>query len=432
MNKELAAVRRAGTVLALAWLGASPAARGDVTIEQNTTLDVASMIRMHGTTTESITADKKRSDTDSHCEGMMSVFCGNVRGGEIVRLDRDVTWHLEPEKKRYREDAFATPEQLRLMRARAQAMAEKMQACPVPQSQAPIDKSKCEMSAPTVDVRKTDEMKVIAGHDAKRSIVSLTQSCTDRQSGDVCDTVVAFDLWLTEDPLPGIADQKAFQHAYAQKLGLDDPQGVMRGEVAKFLAAYHSQIKQLADKSSDLKGQPLRTAIRVLVGGEHCAAAAKMRQQNSAAGSGTLADASLAGKNAAGDSAQGAANGAAQDAVNRAAGTGAAGSILGSAVGASVGKVMSGLFSKKKAPDPSAAPAAAAAVEKSPDPFASLAPLAQFTIETVSIRTDAIAAERFDIPPGWTKETPKPSTAADREFTCPSAPPGAEARATAQ
>lgn len=425
MNKEAAGMRYAGMVI-LTWLGCSAAARADVTIQQNTTLDVASMVRMHGTTTESITADKKRSDTESHCEGMLSLVCGNQHGGEIVRLDRDVTWHLEPDKKRYREDVFATPEQLKMMRARMEAMQEKMRSCPVPQSQAApaVDKSKCEMSPPKFDVRKTEESKTIAGHDAQRTVLTLTESCTDKQSGDVCDTVIAFDLWLTQDSLPGSADQKAFAHAYAQKLGLDDPQGVMRGQVDKFLAAYHSQIQQLAAKSSDLKGQPLRTALRVLVGGEHCASAAKMKDQAPAGGgSNTLVDASQAGAAAGANTAAGAGNAAAQTAASRAAGSGLAGTIAGSAVGASVGKLMGGLFNKKKTPDATSAPAATTVAEKSTDPFASMAQVAQFTIETVSISTDSVAADRFDIPAGWTKELPKASGGAEKEFTCPKTSP---------
>src|SRR3984957_21300312 len=78
---------------------AAAVARADVTIEQKTTLDVASMIRSHGSSTTSITADKKREDNESHCEGMLSLVCGNIRGGEIVRLDRGVTWRLHPAKK---------------------------------------------------------------------------------------------------------------------------------------------------------------------------------------------------------------------------------------------------------------------------------------------------------------------------------------------
>ena len=91
MNKDAAGMRCAGVVI-LAWLGSSAAARADVTIQQNTTLDVASMVRMHGTTTESIVADKKRSDTESHCEGLLSMVCGNQhgRGDRASRPGRDL------------------------------------------------------------------------------------------------------------------------------------------------------------------------------------------------------------------------------------------------------------------------------------------------------------------------------------------------------
>src|SRR6202043_1232779 len=143
-------VLRTTCLVAGASLGAA-AARADVTIEQKTTLDVAFMIRMHGASTMSITADKKRDDSESHCEGFMSLVCGNLHSGEIVRLDRGLTWHLEPDKKRYREDVFATPEEIAAMRSKMQARLEKMRSCPVPQKQQPIDKSKCQMSPPKIN-----------------------------------------------------------------------------------------------------------------------------------------------------------------------------------------------------------------------------------------------------------------------------------------
>jgi hypothetical protein len=37
----------------------------------------------------------------------------------------------------------------------------------------------------------------------------------------------------------------------------------------------------------------------------------------------------------------------------------------------------------------------------------------------VTINTDAIPAERFDVPADWKKETPKPTKGGDEEFTCP-------------
>jgi hypothetical protein len=360
--------------------------RADVSVQQKTSLDVASMIRMHGATTTNVATDKKREDTESHCEGVMSLLCGNLQGGEIVRLDKDVTWHLEPAKKRYREQTFATPEELAAMRAKMQANLEKMRSCPVSQKQQPIDKSKCTMSPPKFEVHKTDDKMAIAGHDAQKTSATMTETCTDKESGDVCDTVVALDVWLTQDSLPGSGDRRAFDAAYAKKLGLDDPQGIMRGEFAKFLAPYQSQIKQLTDKSGDFKGQPLKTSLRVLMGGPQCKAKAK-------AGDSTGGDTSAATGNPLGD-------------VKEA--------------GKAIGSLMGGLFKKKKAEEPQDATGAAApAGGSAPDPYSQYAQLAAFSMETVSISTDAIPAARFDIPPDWTKEAPKAAKGGDDEFTCP-------------
>jgi hypothetical protein len=365
-------------------------AQADVTVQQKTSLDVASVVRMHGATTTSLTADRKREDTESHCEGMMSLLCGNVQGGEIIRLDRDVTWHLEPEKKRYREQVFATPEELAAMRAKMQANLEKMRSCPVSQKQQPIDKSKCEMSPPKIEVHKTDDKMSIAGHDAQRTSATLTETCTNKDTGDVCDTVVALDVWLTQDNLPGSSDRRAFNTAYAKKLGLDDAQGIMRADVAKFLAAYQSQIKQLTEKSGDLKGQPLKTSLRMLMGGQQCAALAKAKANQSADGdtstANPLANVTQAGK--------------------------------------AVGQLMGGLFHKKKTDDSQDAASTGAASggagqSAAPDPFAQYVQMAAFTTETVTINTDEIPAARFDIPPDWTKEVPKPAKGGDDEYTCP-------------
>jgi hypothetical protein len=388
MKNHLVRMLRSAYLVTGATLAAT-AVQADVTVQQKTTLDVASMIRTHGASTTSLTADKKREDTESHCEGMMSLVCGNLHGGEIVRLDRGVTWHLEPDKKSYREDVFATPAQLAEMRAVMQARLEKMRSCPVSQRQQPVDKSKCEMSPPKVDVHKTDDRMSIAGHDTQRTLATLTETCTNKDTGDACDTVVALDVWLTQDTLPGTADRRAFGQAYAKKLGLEDAQGAMRAEFAKFLAPYQSQIKQLTEKSSDLKGQPLKTSLRVLMGGPQCAAAKTKANgssgDSSAGGGNPLANMSQAGK--------------------------------------AMGNLMGGLFKKKKTDDsqtPSSADTTTAnAPPSEPDPFAQYAQLAAFSTETVAISTDTIPADRFEVPADWKKDVPPPSKKGNEEFTCP-------------
>jgi hypothetical protein len=359
---------------------------------QNTAFDVASLVHTHGSMTTAYTATKKREDTESHCEGLMSMVCGNVQGGEIVRLDKDLTWHLEPKQQRYREDAFATPEQLAAMRAQMKANLEKMKSCPAnTRAQEPVDKSKCEMSPPKFEVRKTGDKGTFAGLSSERTLATYTQSCTDKQTGDVCDTVVAMEMWLTQDSLPGAADRRAFDQAYAKKLGLAEMQGMFSGQMATYLAPYQSQMSELTEKMKQLKGLPLKTTFRVMMGGPQCAAAKKQAADSSlSSGSGSngnpTADMTDAGK--------------------------------------AVGQLLGGLFKKKKNADASSDSGSASSTPPaqiappSSTEFPQMTQLVGFTIETTAVQTDAIAAERFEIPAGWTKEVPQSSKTKD-EYTCP-------------
>jgi hypothetical protein len=213
----------------------------------------------------------------------------------------------------------------------------------------------------------------------------------------VCDTVIATDIWLTQDNIPGAGDRRAFEQAYAKKLGLVDSQGAMSDDVAKFLAPYQAQIKQLTEKSSDLKGQPLKTTLRVMLGGQQCSASAKMKADGSAGGGNSSAGNPAAGSNPAANVAQ-------------------AGKAIGSLVG--------GLFHKKQTDDsqPAAGSAGAtpAAGTAAADPYAQYVQMAAFTLETVSIDTGAIPADRFEIPSDWKKDVPPKSTKqGDDGFTCP-------------
>ena len=67
------------------------------------------VVHAHGATTEYYAGDKKRQDTETHCEGLMSMFCGNLQSGDIVRLDARRHVESRAQKKMYREEPFATP-----------------------------------------------------------------------------------------------------------------------------------------------------------------------------------------------------------------------------------------------------------------------------------------------------------------------------------
>jgi len=387
-----------------AWLGALWAASGvmagcmtfggasaDVTIQQQSVFDI-SIFKAHSDSTEYTAADKQRQESVLHCEGLMSLACGNTETDEIIRLDRDVQWNLTPKKKEYRETPFLTPAQRQQQMQELQAELDKMKQCPTPPQQqqaAPApDQSKCQMSPPKYDVQRTNTHATLIGHDARLTQMTMTQSCTNPDTGDTCDFVIGMDTWLTEDQIAGFEDKRAFETAYAHKLGIDATTGIaLQAQVKRLLAPYESGLKQLSAKAGDIKGYPLKTAFRISFGGPHCAAAQNQNQNG-------------AGAQGAGGSTS--------------SGSGGASSIplsVGSAASALGGKLVGGLFSKKKDP------AADASTTPTPPLPPGMIQAAQFTVETTAITVGPVAPTQFDIPAGW--KLVQPEVKAPKEFSCP-------------
>jgi hypothetical protein len=384
--KRIATIHTGALVLALSALpGMTAPAHADVTTQESTALE-AFGVKMHGTSIERTTADKQRRQSEYHCEGFMSLLCGNTKTDDIIRIDRSLEWQLDPKDKTYLETPFPTPEERAAAQQKMQETMEKIKQCQQQQPQQPAqpaaDTSKCQMSPPRIDVRQTDDHATLAGHDTRKSSVTLTQTCTDQDTGDVCELVYGFDVWLTGDELAGAADRREFGRAYMKKLGLDENTPAMKDAAQKFLAQYAGTMKDLAAKAKDLKGTPLRTTFRFSMGGEHC---------------GKAKDASSQGGSSSG-------------------GGGLGGiSSLGGLASQAGSKLLGGLMARKSSgsssgSDPNAPPPA---VPGEPPRTQIIA----FTIETTAIDTAAIPAEQFELPAGWKLEKPKP--AKEQEFTCP-------------
>ena len=407
---------RRGAAACAALLGAALVtpygAHADVTTESVTTLDV-SIVKAHGTTTEYTTADKQRSDTALQCEGLLSLVCGNAQAGEIIRLDRNVTWTLDPKKKEYREAPFPTAAERQAALQQVQAMTEKLKQCPVAKNTAAApDTSKCQMSPPKIESRQTDRHATFLGHDTRLSQLALSSSCKDPSSGDECDVLITVDAWLSQDQIAGLDERGAFRKAYAQRLGLDEASPLVAKQLSQLLAPYKDNLKELSARAADFKGYPLKTTARIAFGGLHCSAV--QSQQGGAGASNPVSDASQAAGDAATSSAASAAGSAAGAAASNAAGNSAAGSVLGSAASAFGSKLVSGLFSKKKAEPAAAAPG---------DTSASLPPgmiqAAELSVETKSISNAAVPASEFDIPADWKLLSAPKGGAASKEVSCP-------------
>ncbi|MGH8269104.1 MAG: hypothetical protein ACRES1_03505, partial [Steroidobacteraceae bacterium] len=192
------------TLAAAAGLAMLPApARADVTVGQKTSMSLGG-INIDVASVERTSADKQRSDSTVTCHGLLSLFCHGVEGGRIVRLDKQLEWELQPKKKLYNERPFPTAAQRAAAQKELEAAMEEMKKCPMPQAQSPSqasapDTSRCQLSAPVLNVTPTGEQATILGHDAHKTNVVLSQTCTDTQTGDVCEMDYGFETWLTAD-----------------------------------------------------------------------------------------------------------------------------------------------------------------------------------------------------------------------------------------
>lgn len=401
--------------------GFAGVAQADVTVEQKTSMDLA-FIKMHITRSEAISGMKKREDSSSSCEGFMSMFCRKAGSGEIVRLDKGMIYDLEPAKSSYREHPLPTAAERQEMQRRMQEAMQKMKQCAAQQPQQPqqaaVDTSKCKMSPARLDVKNLGAAGQILGHDVHHTALTLTTTCTNEQTGDACDMQFGMDSWLTDDEIAGLADERAFSRAYMEKMGLTgEGMASMAKQMQQFIAPYADQIKELQAKSSDLKGHPLRTALRVSFGGDKCAAA-KNNAGSSAGGGGPGSGTGVS----SGEVTDAVAHSAADVAASKAADGSVGGTIASRTLSSVGGKLLSGLFKKKsheqEAPATPASTGQASPVSATP---AGMVTVMSMTTETTAITPGSVPADHFEIPAGWKKIVPRPSKAGNEEFTCPKA-----------
>jgi hypothetical protein len=206
-----------------------------------------------------IAGDKSRSDDQYTYTGRFKTLAGGGKPkskAQIVRLDREVMWDLEPAKKEYTELTFA-----QFREAMAKGMAE---------AQAEMDKPENQQAARDVevtykvDVQRTGKKDKINGFDAENFITTIVATPKDKKSGESAGSyTIRMDQWLSTQ-VPGQAETMAYYRKYAEKMGFD-PQ--MQHQVAGMMRQYGDALKQAAVKLKDLKGYPVRSTVTLELGG---------------------------------------------------------------------------------------------------------------------------------------------------------------------
>lgn len=124
---------------------------------------------MHWTSTSEGVGGKQTQESFALSKRMKIVQTGGDRGGTvmIVRLDKELIWMINPEKKTYSEITFDELQQMvEKGKERMAAMKARMKEMPEEQRKM-MEKMTGGMDEP-IDVKKSDETKKIAGHECTK------------------------------------------------------------------------------------------------------------------------------------------------------------------------------------------------------------------------------------------------------------------------
>jgi hypothetical protein len=256
----------ASAALATLALGA---AHADVTLKERIAVEgqgLMAMANLSGTSTTAISGRRARTESDMQMESrLVRMFAhGAGQSTEIVRLDEDKVFEIDPKKRTYKEESLAT-RRARLQQAAEQAR-QQQEKQPAPTG---IDESDCEWSEPTADVKRTGARAVIAGFDAEQVSVVAKQSCKSRKTGAVCDVALLLDEWIA----PGFTmsdEVTQYRMAYAQQMGLPGGGRDVTERAEAMFGRYRGAWQQIAEKMKDVKGYPVKTSFSLGLGGAQC------------------------------------------------------------------------------------------------------------------------------------------------------------------
>jgi hypothetical protein len=352
-------------------------ASADVTTVQRISIDGIggmSIANMSGTTTTTIAGERSRTESDLQMQSkLMRMFARGVAGPhvDIILLDADKIDHLEVNKKEYTETTFEQ------MRAQMQKIMDQSQAASAKEEprQTAVDDSKCEWSDPKAEVKKSGEKATFAGYDAERLTITASQACKDKDTGAVCEFVLSLDEWLAPK-FESSAEAMKFHRAYAQKMGLGAGTAATSKDLAERAQAMFGRYKgiwsEVAAKTKDIKGYPVKTSFAFAIGGPQCQSQNQNQSQNAQASDSSASSTSSAPTNPAD-------------------------------VAGKIGDKLAGLFHKKSDNPPPADAAAPATPAAAPALPPGMIPLMNMSSELVSVSTASVDPSLFQVPADFKK-----------------------------
>jgi hypothetical protein len=193
-----------------------------------------------------VAGDKSRSEEMSTYTGSFKGLAGGPKNSvSITRLDKELIWSLEPEKKQYSELTFEQ------MRAKVEKGAAEMK-------KANGGSGDQDMTF-TVDVKRTGARQTIHGFACEQVVITCAGKATKPVEGQPAEIRMVFDQWLSTQ-VPGTEEMKAYHTRFAEKMGLGaEASGI--SPMAQQM--YGKGMKEMMAKLKDVKGYPVKSTFTI-------------------------------------------------------------------------------------------------------------------------------------------------------------------------
>jgi len=237
------------------------AARADVTVERY--LKTGGFMGFGGgetTSVDKISGERRRDAGTMKMGGFLGKMTGEIRNDTITNVPADQLITIDHGNKTYTVAPITPPP---------------MQEGPAGQPEAKAEREeppKVRVVRNEVTVEETGESKQLAGHDAKRWVVTWIVETEDLETKKRSENTMTMDLWNAPEKgdVKALAEaERDFAKAYMKKIGWDMTDEQARrmglGMVAMLLGgseSLQSGAKQVAEKLSKIKGYPLATAVK--------------------------------------------------------------------------------------------------------------------------------------------------------------------------
>jgi hypothetical protein len=216
--------------------------KADVVVKTKTSADMAGMMTMQTDGVNDIKGDKSYNSLTTQMTGGMASMLGMNKPKDIVnitRLDKNVYWELDTEKKNYKE---TTMEQLKKR---------------LDESREEGEKGDQPEYTWTVEVKPIEGSQTINGFKCN----GMLGKATGVNKKEAADTIfISYEQWAAKE-VPGSAEVEAYGKKYAAAMGIDEMWA--KENMGSMLKQYGSEFAELAIKVNDKGGYPIKTIVTV-------------------------------------------------------------------------------------------------------------------------------------------------------------------------